>query len=116
MHDRNRIYPSVVKHSTGCQSTGDPLNIIEDCIVEKPSPDNTHESTLLLSAGMHWLTLKKVLEHSEPPGYRQQQRRRKAKLGEFLKRIEEILKEDQAMPRKQRHMCSLPRREKSSMT
>lgn len=52
---------------------------------------------------MHWLTLKKVLEHSEPPGYRQQQRRRKTKLGEFLKRIEEILKEDQAMPRKQRH-------------
>lgn len=52
---------------------------------------------------MHWLTLKKVLEHSQPPGYRQQQRRRKTKLGEFLKRIEEVLKEDQAMPRKQRH-------------
>lgn len=52
---------------------------------------------------MHWLTLKKVLAHSEPPGYRQSQRRRKTKLGEFLKRIEEILKEDQAMPRKQRH-------------
>lgn len=52
---------------------------------------------------MHWLTLKKVLEHSQPPGYRQSQRRRKTKLGEFLKRIEEILKEDQAMPRKQRH-------------
>lgn len=52
---------------------------------------------------MHWLTLKKVLEHSQPPGYRQQTSRRKTKLGEFLKRIEEILKEDQAMPRKQRH-------------
>lgn len=55
---------------------------------------------------MHWLTLKKVLEHSQPPGYRQQQRRRKTKLGEFLKRIEEILKADQAMPRKQRHTAN----------
>lgn len=65
--------------------------------------DGVSRRQILRETGMHWLTLKKVLAHSEPPGYRQSQRRRKTKLGEFLKRIEEILKEDQAMPRKQRH-------------
>ena len=52
---------------------------------------------------MHWLTLKKILEHSEPPGYRQQPPRRKTKLGDHLERIRQILREDQAMPRQQRH-------------
>src|SRR5919201_1485409 len=58
---------------------------------------------ILRETGMHWLTLKKILEHSEPPGYRQQQPRPRKKLGPYLGRIEQILKEDQAMPRKQRH-------------
>ena len=52
---------------------------------------------------MHRKTLQKILEHSEPPGYRQQQPRPRKKLGAFLERIKQILKEDQAMPRKQRH-------------
>ncbi len=52
---------------------------------------------------MHWLTLKKILEHSEPPGYRQQAPRPRKKLGAYLERIQQILKADQAMPRKQRH-------------
>lgn len=58
---------------------------------------------ILRETGLHWLTLKKILEHSEPPGYRQRQPRRRKKLGEFLDRIEQILKEDRALPRKQRH-------------
>ena len=58
---------------------------------------------ILRETKMHWLTLKKVLEHSEPPGYRQQTSRRKTKLGDYLGRLEQILKEDRAMPRKQRH-------------
>lgn len=53
--------------------------------------------------GMHARTLRKILAHSEPPGYRQQQPRPKKKLGAYVGRIEQILKEDQAMPRKQRH-------------
>jgi len=57
---------------------------------------------ILRETKMHWLTLKKVLEHSEPPGYRQQTSRRKTKLGDYLGRMEQILKADQAMPRKQR--------------
>ena len=52
---------------------------------------------------MHWKTLKKILTHSEPPGYRLRQARPKQKLGPYQERIEQILKEDQLLPRKQRH-------------
>ena len=52
---------------------------------------------------MHWLTLRKILDHSQPPGYRQHKRRPRQKLGPYLGRIEQILQEDRAMPRKQRH-------------
>jgi transposase len=58
---------------------------------------------ILRETGIHWLTLRKILEHSQPPGYRQQQPRRKKKLGPYLGRIEQILREDQGMPHKQRH-------------
>ena len=52
---------------------------------------------------MHWKTLAKILENSEPPGYRQEKRGGRPKLGEYLERIEEILRQDARMPRKQRH-------------
>jgi transposase len=58
---------------------------------------------ILRETGMHWRTLRKMLKHSEPPGYRQSQPRAKKKLAVYVGRIEQILKEDQAMPRKQRH-------------
>jgi transposase len=58
---------------------------------------------ILRETGMHWRTLWKMLKHSEPPGYRQSQPRTKKKLEAYVGRIEQILKEDQAMPRKQRH-------------
>jgi hypothetical protein len=58
---------------------------------------------VLRETGMHWRTLAKILAHSEPPGYRQTKERERPKLGEYLGRIEQILKEDAAMPRKQRH-------------
>jgi len=58
---------------------------------------------ILRETGMHWRTLQKMLEHSEPPGYRLEQPRPKKKLGPYQGRIEQILQEDQAMPRKQRH-------------
>ena len=34
--------------------------------------DGVSRRQILRETGMHWLTLKKVLEHSQPPGYRQQ--------------------------------------------
>jgi len=65
--------------------------------------DGVSRQTILDETGMHWLTLKKILEHSEPPGYRMRQPRPKVKLGPYLQRVEQILQEDQALPRKQRH-------------
>ena len=48
-------------------------------------------------------TLKKILTHTEPPGYRGADRRPKRKLAEFLPVIDEILEADKAAPAKQRH-------------
>jgi len=58
---------------------------------------------ILRETGMHWTTLEKMLGHSEPPGYRETKSRNKRKLGPWLGRIEQILKADQALPKKQRH-------------
>ena len=58
---------------------------------------------VLRETGMHWRTLEKMLQHSEPPGYRQCKPRPKPKVGAYQERIEQILKEDEGMPRKQRH-------------
>ena len=52
---------------------------------------------------LHWKTLKKILSHAEPPGYRQRQPRAKPKLDRFLPLIHEILEEDKQSPPKQRH-------------
>jgi transposase len=53
--------------------------------------------------GIHWDTLVKVLEHTEPPGYRQARPRAKRKIGPFLEIIDEILKGDETVHRKQHH-------------
>ncbi len=58
---------------------------------------------LLRETGMHWTTLEKILAFSEPPGYRMEQARPKPKIGPYEKRIEEILKKDGEVPKKQRH-------------
>jgi len=53
--------------------------------------------------GLGWHTLKKILAHAEPPGYRQRQPRKKRKLGAYLPIIEQILEADREAPQKQRH-------------
>jgi transposase len=58
---------------------------------------------ILRETGMHWRTLRKILAHSQPPGYRMGRPRPQPKLGPYVGRIEQILQEDVAMPRKQRH-------------
>jgi len=58
---------------------------------------------ILRETGMHWRTLRKILAHSQPPGYRMERARPQPKLGPYVGRIEQILKEDAEMPRKQRH-------------
>jgi len=52
---------------------------------------------------LSWHTLKKILAHQEPPGYRRKQPRRKPKLEPFLPIIHEILRQDGQAPKKQRH-------------
>jgi len=52
---------------------------------------------------LHWDTLKKILEHEEPPGYRRKEPRRKPVLGPFVALIHEILAADKQAPPKQRH-------------
>ena len=72
-------------------------------IRERVLVDGESRRQIIRETGLHWDTLKKILSHSEPPGYRQQKPRPKKKIGVFLERIRQILKDDQAMPRKQRH-------------
>ena len=65
--------------------------------------EGVSQRQILRETGMHWETLQKILHHSEPPGYRQSQPRLAKKLGPYRPKIELILREDQAFPRKQRH-------------
>jgi len=53
--------------------------------------------------GLGWHTLKKILTHAEPPGYRQSVRRKKRTLEAFVPVIHQILNDDRQAPRKQRH-------------
>lgn len=52
---------------------------------------------------LHWKTLRKILEHVEPPGYRRSKPRSRPKIEPFLPIIHEILEADKKAPRKQRH-------------
>ncbi len=53
--------------------------------------------------GIHWETLNKILSHTAPPGYRMAKPRSQRIIGPYLGIIEEILKQDQNVSRKQRH-------------
>ena len=53
--------------------------------------------------GIHWETLKKILDHSQPPGYRMKQERPQPKVGPFLGRIQQILQDDKHVHKKQHH-------------
>ena len=79
--------------------------IMEDWtdIRERVASGKVSKRAILRETGMHWKTLKKILTHSEPPGYRLRKARPQQKLGPYQERIEQILKEDQLLPRKQRH-------------
>src|SRR5262245_34431954 len=52
---------------------------------------------------IHWLTLKKILAHEEPPGYRRSKPPRPSKIDPVLPVIRQILDDDTKAPRKQRH-------------
>ena len=58
---------------------------------------------ILRETGMHWGTLKKILTHPSPPGYRRSQSVKRPKIDPYLDRIREILRADQQVHHKQRH-------------
>jgi transposase len=58
---------------------------------------------ILRETGMHWGTLKKILAHPSPPGYRRSQSVKKPKIDPYLDRIREILESDKQVHHKQRH-------------
>jgi transposase len=53
--------------------------------------------------GLHWLTLKKILSHEEPPGYRRATPPRRPTVEPVLPVIRQILDDDAKAPKKQRH-------------
>ncbi|MHC4883355.1 MAG: IS21 family transposase [Planctomycetota bacterium] len=53
--------------------------------------------------GIHRQTLRKIRDHSEPPGYRRSKPVEKSKIGPYLGRIKQILDADKDIPKKQRH-------------
>jgi transposase len=61
---------------------------------------------ILRREGIHWDTLQKILQYSEPPGYRLDLPRPKPKLGPYLELIAQIIEEDKAFPKKQRHSAT----------
>jgi transposase len=65
--------------------------------------DGVSKRQVQRETGLHWKTLKKILGHSVPPGYRQSRPRPRRKIGPYEERIRQILQEDQAVPAKQRH-------------
>ena len=65
--------------------------------------DGVAKRQVLRDTGMHWQTLKKVLTHSIPPGYRLSEPRPEPKIGPFRDRIAQIIESDKDAPKKQRH-------------
>ena len=55
-------------------------------------------------------TVRKMLRDRRPPGYRRGQPARRPKLDAFTGVIDQILREDQARPKKQRHTAKRDRR------
>jgi len=65
--------------------------------------DGVSKRQILRETGMHWKTLKKILEHSSPPEPKRTQLPKKPKIGPYLDRIREILEQDKFVHKKQRH-------------
>jgi transposase len=65
--------------------------------------EGSSKREILRREGMGWDTLRKILRYPEPPGYRLKEPRPKPRIGPYLERIAQIIEEDKALPRKQRH-------------
>ena len=64
--------------------------------------DGRSKRSVMKDEGLHWETLKKMLAHSQPPGYRRAGKRGR-KIDEFVEWVRGVLGSDREVPRKQRH-------------
>ncbi len=69
---------------------------------QKVLVDKQSKRSVMSEEGLHWETLQKMLSHSKPPGYRRLKKRGR-KIDVHVEWVAQILKEDRAIPRKQRH-------------
>jgi transposase len=53
--------------------------------------------------GIHWDTLKRILDHAAPPGYMRKQTREKSVIAPWLGRLGELIEANRDLPRKQRY-------------
>jgi len=53
--------------------------------------------------GLNYRTVRKIVDHVEPPGYRRAKPRQRPKMEAYLPRIAQILEADKSAPKKQRH-------------
>ena len=74
------------------------LRVRRACLVEGMS---IREASRVF--GMHRDTVRKMLSHSVPPGYRRKRPPRRPKLEPYTGIIDRILEDDESAPRKQRH-------------
>jgi transposase len=58
---------------------------------------------IMRETGMHWETLKKILEHASPPGYQRSKSPKRPKIDPYLDRIRQIIEQDKLVHKKQRH-------------
>ena len=61
---------------------------------------------IIRETGMHWDTLTKILENSQPPGYQRKEVPPKPKLDPHLDWIKGIIEADKKRPKKQRHTAT----------
>ena len=65
--------------------------------------DGQSKRSICKEFNLHWDTLAKILGHAEPPGYQMRHPRIKRKLELFRPILEQMLKDDRTVHRKQRH-------------
>jgi hypothetical protein len=65
------------------------------------SREESSKREILRREGIGWEALNKISVNPEPPGYRLKEPRAKPKIGLYLERIAQIIKEDKALPKKQ---------------
>jgi transposase len=65
--------------------------------------DGVSKRQIMRETGMHWDTLKKILGHPSPPGYKRSKLPKKPKIGPYIDRIRQILEQDKFVHKKQRH-------------